>query len=143
MTLETIVKSFVANLVRWATTPPKQPQEFLIRVTGEEMRKNITEIALPPLAEGNPDNVVKRQLTVVPTAEGSTPLLDVAISPSEPQAVVVKLAQGVEVKISLIDVDQADNASLPRDLIFTPSDVTPPTEPGDFQLKVSGEVEEA
>src|SRR3954463_16159222 len=103
MTLESIVKRFVADLVRWALHPPTQPREFLIRVTGEEMRKNVTEITLPPLAEGNPEGVVKRQLTVVGTAEGSVPLFDAAISPSEPQTVVVKLPQGVEVKLSLVD----------------------------------------
>lgn len=145
MMLETIVKRFLADLVRWCQTPPKQPGDFLIRVTGEDhmAMKNITEITLPALPDGNPEGVVRRDFIITQTGD-NTQVFNHAWAPGElpNNTVVVKLTQGVEVKLSLADSDAAGNKSLPRELIFTPTDVTPPSEPGAFQMKVTGEVNE-
>jgi hypothetical protein len=154
--MEPIVKRFLAELIRWALKPPSQPGPFKLKVVAEEfkvggvtyvdsiptgeitiMKKNVTVITMPALPEGNPEGVVTRKFTV-----NSTDLTfsqDFTV-PSD-YVVTVKLAQGVEVTLSLTDVDQAGNNSVPRTYTFTPSDVTPPSQPGEFQMVVTSEEE--
>jgi hypothetical protein len=148
--MEPIVRRFLAELIRWALKPPAQPGLFKLSVTGEEltgdgkggfeMRKNITVITMPALTDGNPEGVATRKFTVNATDGSFTFGQDFTV-PSD-YSVTVKLAQGVEVTLALTDVDQAGNNSAPRTMTFTPSDVTPPSQPGEFQMTVTGEVEE-
>jgi hypothetical protein len=138
--VESIVRRFLAELIRWALRPPTQPGFFKLSVVGENaMRKNITVVTFPALADGNPEGVVTRRFLVT-TGAGVLHTGDYTV-PTSP--VTVNLPQGVEVTLSLVDIDQAGNESSPRLFTFTPSDVTPPSQPGDFGLLVTGEVDEA
>lgn len=149
--LEQSLKTFLAELIRWALRPPAQPGTFALVVTGEEvtgsgeiiMRKNITTITLPEVAAGNPEGVKVRKFSVVSGADSlfaqDLPLADGAVNVDP---VVLKLPQGVETVLTLIDVDAAGNESKPDVFTFTPTDVTPPSMPGAFQMSVSGEVDE-
>ena len=101
------------------------------------MRKNVTVVTMPALADGNPEGVVLRKFTATST--------DLSFSQDLPvpgdSSVTVQLAQGVEVTLKLVDVDQAGNMSQPSVYTFTPTDVTPPSMPGPFQMTVTGEVD--
>lgn len=101
--------------------------------------KNVTVITMPALTEGNPEGVATRKFTVNAT-DGSFTFGQDFVVPSD-YSVTVRLAQGVEVTLSLTDVDAAGNSSTPRTLTFTPSDVTPPSQPGEFQMVVTSEEE--
>lgn len=144
---ELIIKKFVADTVRWAFKPPAKPGPFTITVRGEEsedgLRKNITDITFPEIATGNPDGVEKRRFNIedssgnVIFAETEYPW-----DAPAPQVIGVKLAHGVEVNLSIIDIDQAGNESEAQIHTFTPTDVTAPAKPGEFSMAVTGEVEE-
>lgn len=134
-------KTFLAEAVKWALSPPAKPGPFALVVSGDDnmARANITTITLPPVAAGNPDGVVRRDFLVTPT--GSDPIFNHAYAPGEEVPVTLKLVQGTEYTLSLTDQDQAGNHSPSRTLTFVPTDVTPPAEPGSFQMQVTGEVE--
>jgi len=146
---EWIVKRFVADLVRWATHAPAKPGPFVITVTGEQsptegepMRKNITDIAFPALPPDNPDGVVKRRFSIVETGSQTVIFPEQDFAFDTPGVVGVKLAQGIEVMVSIADMDQANNLGEAQEQPYTPSDVTAPAKPGEFGFTVTGEVDE-
>ena len=152
MSLEAIVKVFLANLIRWALTPPSKPGLFKLVVTSESselsptgvpLKKNITDITLPVIADGNPEGVATRRFKIETTATPPEVVMAEADYPFDQGPFIgVKLTQGVEIKFSLIDIDQAGNLSPVDEYVFTPSDVTAPGVPGAFKTVVTGEVDE-
>lgn len=139
--LVTLFRSFLAEVIRWSLSPPAQPGPFALEVVGETdmPRANVTVIGLPALPADNPDKVVRRDFTISQT--GGVSVFNQAYAPGEEVPVTVNLVQGIEVELKLVDKDAAGNASVPSTYVFTPTDVTPPQQPGPFQIQVTGEVE--
>ena len=106
------------------------------------MRKNITDITLPPLAADNPDMVVTRRFGITETVGGTEVFATTDFNWDFTTIVGVKLAQDVEIQLRLVDIDQAGNESEPQEEAYTPSDQTAPAQPGSFQLAVTGVVDE-
>lgn len=112
------------------------------------MRKNVTEISfedLPTKQDGSPnrDDVTQRKFTA--TSNGVTffeKIQDVLEGESNVEKFTVNLAQGIEVTLSLQDIDAAGNMSPTADVTFIPKDVTAPAQPGTIQMNVLGEVDE-
>ncbi len=100
----------------------------------------VFKVNLPPLAEGNPDNVVKRAVSVINESTGAV------ISNAEITDVLqlsvdgLKAPQNTPIKATLTDYDEVDNASTPRELLVTLADTIPPAQPGEFSIEVTGEV---
>lgn len=144
-------KTLLAETIKWALSPPTTPGPFALRVIGEQttfpkgtpMKKNTTVITLPAVADGNPEGVVTRRFTVLSGTE-TVLSAEYTLQPDTVNVdpVTVNLAQGVEATLSLVDVDQAGNASAPDVFTFTPTDVTAPSTPGKFGIEVTGEVNE-
>lgn len=149
-------KTLLAEAIKWALSPPSKPGAFALTVLGEVvdfplgeplMKKNITTITLPAVKDDgsnlNVEGVVTRKFNI---KSGDAVLFDQALplAPGKDNVdpIVVKLPQGVETTLTLIDVDQAGNESEADIFVFTPSDVTAPSKPGSFAMTVSGEVDE-
>lgn len=171
--MEQILRKFLADIIRWALNPPDQPGLFKLKVRGETltvsgqtytlhddgsvtisgevkvMPKNITDITFPALAAGNPQKVNIRRFKIETTAtppEVVFPEQDFTVPSTDPTDIVVSdvlLTQGVEIKLTLVDIDPAGNLSVARELVTTPTDQTPPSQPGEFQMVVKGEVPDA
>lgn len=150
------LKNLVKQLVVWAYTGPRRPDEFTITVIGEHlqwsptlsigewvdevhaMRFNVTEIKLAELPEGNPDNVAVRDFGVF-DAETNAAVFTQTFGVAPDLKPSVNLQQGKTYNIMLVDIDTAGNRSEPRILVHTATDVTPPRQPGEFETRVLSE----
>ena len=91
------------------------------------------QVVLPPKSA---DDVVNREVKLSFDDGG---LLTVNLEPSAETTSVLRGAEGAQVTVSLVDVDDAGNRSEPSVAVFDLVDVIPPPQPGELSLNIVGE----
>ena len=122
--------------------PPPQPGPFSIVVTGEEfltrgeMIVDLIKFKVQVPSEATGD-VVKREVSVT-LADGSVLTGDVA-GRDAAESDEFKGEQSSTVSVSVVNVDDAGNKSVPRVAAFVLADTVAPPERGEIGITVTGE----
>ena len=93
-------------------------------------------VALAPLVP--PTDVVKRQLTVTVDGAAQEPVIIGATDAAFPD---IDVPQDAQVKLEIVDIDDADNASAPLVYEFQAKDTVPPAQPSGLNVVLKGETE--
>jgi hypothetical protein len=115
-----------------AFIPPKRPRQVAAHLVREDGPMLVYSVQFPPV--GAPD-VVLRRLSV--NIDGTTTDVEYGVDDAAHE---VRCEQGQVVVLTLVDVDDAGNASLPSEPYgFTASDTIPPAAPGQLAATLVGE----
>ena len=93
-------------------------------------------VALAPLVP--PTDVVKRQLTVTVDGAAQEP---VTIGATDAEFPDIAVPQDAQVKLEIVDIDDAGNASAPLVYEFQAKDTIPPAQPSGLAVAPKGETE--
>ncbi len=111
----------------------KKPNVVFIKIVSQEGNMLKFKLLLPPAGA---KDVVKRNLLVqIGTGEPKTTFLDGSAVESE----LLEGADNDAITGSLVDVDDANNASEPRTFSFVLVDTIPPPQPGEIGVSVVSE----
>lgn len=121
------------NLRNWLFRPQRPGPMYV--VMGESSMGNALRVtvALPPLAEGEAGEVVKRQLTRIINS-GEPVVTELGADQADFQ---FDVQQDDAVNLSLVNIDDAGNVSAPSIRDFVALDTVPPAAPGEISVSVA------
>lgn len=115
---------------------PRAPQGVQVKLVGENPMAGTLQyqITPAPLAEGT--DVITRRLTALVNGETREPI-DIGPGGEFP---LFEVPQDAEVELSLVDIDDAGNASPATTVNFTAKDTIAPEAPAGVTVSLVGEV---